>query len=202
MCGPVSFALLLFAYLELQLLFRFGARLGGPGLLLWIVGSAIIGRYGIHHQRPVIAGERRGRSAKPEALLIEPALIFLAGALLVFPGPISDLIGLLLFIPGLRLRAAEKLVARGLHERAGGANFVFLQRGGAGDQQWRGGASHSDRPSPESRYSAKTPQPKVDERQRGNEGEREVLQADQIEVGPESPVRGRVREVNPPPRRS
>ena len=202
MCGPVSFALFLFAYLELRLLFHFGARLGGPGLLLWIVGSAMIGRYGIHRQRPALAGEGKKRSAAPEALLIEPALIFLAGALLVFPGLISDLVGLLLFIPSLRLRIAEKLVARGFHERAGGANFVFLQRGGASAPQWGGETSNSERISPRTSRSSQASQAKAEGRRTEGEGEREVLQADQIEVGPESPTRGRVREVNPPPRRS
>ncbi|MEE2645064.1 MAG: FxsA family protein [Myxococcota bacterium] len=200
MCGPFTFAIFLFIYLEFSILLRIAARTGGANLLLLIIGSALIGRYGLHASKPLLArGGPPPRGLNPEALVLEPALLFLGSALLVFPGVISDIVGLLLFIPPLRLTFAQQIVSRGLHQRAR-SGVVFQSWGQA--QGWGQGAQSTERAN--QRDSIHTGSSGQGASHRETVGEAEVLEADAIEVGPERTQRGNeVREINrPPPKRS
>jgi len=96
---------ILIALFDILLLFRLWALLKPPIVLLVILVTAILG---------ILAIRTRGfrlRPAReaPEIRLINNALIFLAGILLLFPGPLSDLLGVLLLIPPIRERVSGKV---------------------------------------------------------------------------------------------
>jgi len=105
--------------LDIVLLTRIGVRLGGAGLLVWLGAAAILGFLAIRTQ-----GFRiwPGRSAPPLGLL-ERVLIIVAGLLLVFPGPLSDVLGIVLLVPPLRRKILERLknnlLARWISESQG-----------------------------------------------------------------------------------
>lgn len=94
-----------FPILELALLIKLGQWLGFWGTLLLIVGTGVAGILVIRAQglamiarlRELLTGDR----TSPD-IDFEGALLLFAGLLLVLPGPITDICGLVLVLPMVR----------------------------------------------------------------------------------------------------
>jgi len=110
----VTFLLLAAPLLELALLIKLGQWLGFWLTVLVIVGTAVLGSLVVREQgmgvlRRMMASAAEGKP--PVEPVVEGTLLFLAGGLLISPGPIGDSLGLLLLVPPLRLLVARWLLA-------------------------------------------------------------------------------------------
>ncbi|HXF08131.1 MAG TPA: FxsA family protein [Candidatus Acidoferrales bacterium] len=100
---------------EIFLLGRLGVRLGAAPLLLLVAATGALGIWLMRRAgRPSLQTLTR-ISAEPDPVRIargwEQMLLFVAGILLLLPGPLSDLLGLTLLWPQTRRRLARALAA-------------------------------------------------------------------------------------------
>jgi len=96
----VLLAVLAFPVLEAWVLFRLGERFGW-WVVAWLIAAAVIGLLLIRLEKLVwairIAGSLR-ESRSPLAALLASVRSVLVGVLLIFPGVVSDVLALLLWI--------------------------------------------------------------------------------------------------------
>jgi UPF0716 protein FxsA len=124
--------LLVFAaipFLEIALMIKVGQGIGFWPTLLLIVVSAMVGTYVIYEQgfqvlRRTMDAMSRGRP--PMGPVLDGFFILMAGLLLIVPGFLTDLLGLVLLVPPLRHRFArwcfrQALKSRDVREAAAGA---------------------------------------------------------------------------------
>jgi UPF0716 protein FxsA len=113
------FLFLLFPLIELAVLIKVGGAIGVLPTLLLIIGSAMLGSVLLRVAGVATAWRARERLARgelPEQEMLEGLLIAVGGGLLLLPGFISDVLGLLCLFPftrrllvgKLRQRAAEQ----------------------------------------------------------------------------------------------
>lgn len=98
-------AVLAFPLIELALLIRAGQIIGVWATLGIVIGTAVLGLLIIRWQgftvvQRMMEAAREGRS--PAQDLVDSAILFLAGGLLLTPGLIADAIGILLLVPWVR----------------------------------------------------------------------------------------------------
>ncbi len=114
---PLFLLLLIVPIIEIVLFIEVGGMIGvwptiGIVLLTAIIGTAMLRRQGLaalrNLQARIAAGENPGR------LLADGAMILIAGVLLLTPGFLTDMVGFLLLVPGVRgwlwSRLAPRLV--------------------------------------------------------------------------------------------
>jgi UPF0716 protein FxsA len=107
-------------FAELFVLIKVGQMIGalptvGVLILVSVFGAAMVKREGLNVVRRAQEQVRQGRV--PAAELIDGVLILFAGALLVSPGFLTDIFGVLLLVPPVR-NALRKLAATRLAKRA------------------------------------------------------------------------------------
>lgn len=132
---------------ELFLLLRIGALIGAGPTVLLVIATGVAGawlarREGLRSWRAVQAELEAGRL--PARELLHSLLILIAGVVLVTPGVLTDLVGLLLLLRPLRRRLIAK-VERGLRGRAAGGAASFGP--GRGAVFWWSAFSSGSRPS-------------------------------------------------------
>ena len=112
--GPLlALALGVGAVVELMVLIQVGQAIGAlPTVLLLVVvaalGAALLRREGARSWQAFSAALSRG--TPPVCEVADGALVLLAGALLVAPGFVSDVLALLLLVPPVRV-VARRLLA-------------------------------------------------------------------------------------------
>ena len=124
------FFFFLYPAIEIYALITLGRHTGGLFLVFWTFASAglgvwVIKKQGRHCMNQLARDLENGMF--PQEVLVDSILVFFAGILLILPGVISDIIGLLLLIPfarGLSLGVAAQTIER--HYTAS------KQRGGSG----------------------------------------------------------------------
>jgi UPF0716 protein FxsA len=104
-----------FPLLEIAMLVVVGRRIGVVGTVLLVVVTAIAGwmllrRQGIGMLTRAAAAARKGEP--PEAAAVEGLVGMVAAVLLITPGPIADVLGLILLVPPIRDRVARVLAGR------------------------------------------------------------------------------------------
>lgn len=102
---PLALLFILVPAIELGLLIEIGSAIGalptiGLIALTGVVGAALAKRQGLQTLRAIQLATSRGEM--PVDRLIDGALILLAGALLVTPGVLTDLVGFAALVPGTR----------------------------------------------------------------------------------------------------
>lgn len=113
------FLFLLFPIVELALLIQVGSMIGVLPTLALVIATAILGSVLLRIAGVATAWRAREKLARgelPEQEMLEGLLIAVGGGLLLLPGFISDLFGVLCLIPfsrrllvnKIRLRAAEQ----------------------------------------------------------------------------------------------
>lgn len=171
--GPTFLTLLLAPFIELWLLIRIGREIGALPLLALLVGSAVLGTLILRLKGQRVLAQTQAALARgqvPEEGILGPALLLLGAILLILPGVLSDVAGLLLIVPFTRKplmdvlrRALERRsnVARSVHLH--GFDFGFSSPfGGAGPgPQPRSQASTAD--SPTRKVRSQRPRPAHDE---------------------------------------
>ncbi len=98
--------------LELWMLIEIGRVVGGFETVLYVVGIGVAGawlgkRAGLTVMREVFDSLREG--AEPADKLVEGALVLVGSVLLVTPGVLTDVTGILLFIPPFRRWLAPRV---------------------------------------------------------------------------------------------
>jgi len=100
---PLLFLFTLLAIADFAVLFSVGAKIGLLASILWIVVSAAFGIHLIRRESLLTlqrARERMARGEIPSDELMAGASFVFAGLLLIAPGFLSDVIGLLCLLPG------------------------------------------------------------------------------------------------------
>lgn len=119
--APVLFALFLVVpFVELFVILQVGQAIGALNtvaalVLVSVVGAWLVKREGLGVVRRV--QERVARGAVPGRELVDGALILFAGALLLTPGFVTDLVAILLLVPPVRA-ALRTSATRYLRRRA------------------------------------------------------------------------------------
>lgn len=143
--------------LELFLLLRIGALIGAGPTVLLVIGTGMAGAWlarseGLRSWRAVRAELDEGRL--PAAELLHSLLILVAGVVLVTPGVLTDLAGLLLLLRPVR-RGLIGRAERSLRRGAAGGEASFGPRGGA--VWWWSFSSPGPRRSEDGRPSEEEP---------------------------------------------
>lgn len=122
----VAVVFLLFPLLELAVLIKVGSAIGVLATLGLLVFSAVLGSFLLR-----IAGvstawrarERLMRGERPEPAMLEGLMMALGGGLLILPGLISDVLGLLCIIPFTRNLMLRAVLGRLEARVMGGRTF-------------------------------------------------------------------------------
>ncbi len=116
------FLLLIVAPLvELYVVLRVGASIGALNTIALLVAVGVIGSWLVKRQGLAVAGRMRQQleaGGDPSRQLVDGFLVLAAGVLLVLPGFVSDVIGLLLLVPPVRAVAARGILRRAGRQRA------------------------------------------------------------------------------------
>ncbi|WP_137887830.1 FxsA family protein [Pseudomonas sp. 2FE] len=117
--------LLLFPLIELAVLIQVGSAIGVLPTLLLIIGSAVLGSVLLRVAGVATAWRARQRLARgelPEQEMLEGLLIAVGGGLLLLPGFISDIFGLLCLLPFTRRllvnKVRQRVAAQAMRQRA------------------------------------------------------------------------------------
>lgn len=149
---PLLFLLALFAIADFAMLFAIGAKIGLLASLIWIVASAAFGLHLIRRESLFTLQRARERLAvgeMPSDELMAGASFVLAGALLVAPGFLSDIVGLLCLLPG-----SGQLLRRWL-----GDNEPRDRAYGAAGAGWQGHRHTSERTTTDETHSSEDRSP-------------------------------------------
>lgn len=101
--------------LELYFLIQVGSLIGALPTLLLSIGTAVLGATLMRHQGFATAMRVRSaleRGETPAMEMLEGVVVFIAGAILLFPGFLTDLLGILALIPPLRRAALRRFIRR------------------------------------------------------------------------------------------
>jgi len=105
---------ILFPVLEVLLLIRVAAFVGGWNVVVWIFFSAFLGWFIMSEegrQALIKARQRSETGESPLADMLNGFSLALAGILLMLPGLITDFIGLCCWVPWVRRSLARRLLA-------------------------------------------------------------------------------------------
>lgn len=105
MIGILGLAFLVVPFVELFILLRVGSSIGAVNTIVLlvvvsVVGAALVKREGFAVLRAAQA--RMAAGSVPGRELIDGVMILFAGALLLTPGFLTDLLGILLLLPPTR----------------------------------------------------------------------------------------------------
>lgn len=102
----ITLAFLAYAAVEIALVIEVGRRIGLGWVLAWVIVTAVLG-LAVLRTQGVWALRQISLKLQQEILptneLVDLALVVLAAALLISPGFLADLLGLILFLPVSRL---------------------------------------------------------------------------------------------------
>jgi UPF0716 protein FxsA len=101
----IAFAIL--PVLEIYVLIQVGTRIGAANTVILVLLSALIGAWlaRLEGMRTLLKiRENMSRGIMPAEELLDALLIFIAGAVLLTPGFITDVLGLLVLLPPTRNR--------------------------------------------------------------------------------------------------
>ncbi len=106
---------LLFPVIELALLIKVGSAIGVLPTLLLVIGTALLGSVLLRIAGVATAWRAREKLARgelPEQEVLEGLFIAIGGGLLLLPGFISDILGVLCLIPFIRRLLVNKVRQR------------------------------------------------------------------------------------------
>ncbi|WP_430509572.1 FxsA family protein [Gottfriedia solisilvae] len=90
-----------------------GRFIGSISVFLWLIGTLLIGSYIMKNVWNTVkqqAVEQFRAGKMPDLLMVEGLSFFLIGLLLAIPGPMTDLIAVILLIKPIRLKFVQLLL--------------------------------------------------------------------------------------------
>ncbi len=142
-CDIMRFGLFLFIsipVIEMYILILVGSQIGALTTIALVVLTATIGLWLFRREGFATLHNlqsKLNRNELPGRELLEGVMLLIGGALLLTPGFVTDSIGFVCLLPGLRKPLAEFLIQRGIMAMTSG----FVIRGAA-----QGGAPHGSSP--------------------------------------------------------
>ena len=118
--------LALWAWAELAVFIAIGSEIGALLTIIGIAVTAVVGLSLLRSQgRAVMASlqQKVARSEAPVASMADGAAIAAGAVLMLIPGYITDAMGLVLFIPGIRTIIGASLISRMMRRGSGGFSF-------------------------------------------------------------------------------
>jgi UPF0716 protein FxsA len=138
----------LWAWAELAVFIAIGSEIGALLTIIGIAVTAMVGLWLLKSQgRAIMASlqQKMARGEAPVASMADGAAIAAGAVLMLIPGYITDAMGLVLFIPGVRTIIGAGLIARMMRRGAGRFSFNGGQFGaghfGAGPFSGRQGTT-------------------------------------------------------------
>jgi len=124
---------LVFFVLETWLLIEVGSAIGALATAGLLLAGLFFGVFFIRQQALAMLfdPEKLLREERPEQALLDAPMLALGGLLLILPGFLSDILGLLLLLPWLRRKVASRWVRRLIP--AAGAGQMHRPPGGMGE---------------------------------------------------------------------
>jgi len=99
--GHLLLLIVLFPFIDFVLLLWLASRVPFDWTLVWVLGTAVMGGGVLRRERALFGSAMSGRVVVDRGL-IEHMAILLAGMLLLLPGVLGDVLGLMLLVPWLR----------------------------------------------------------------------------------------------------
>lgn len=118
--------LALWAWAELAVFIAIGSEVGALLTIIGIAVTAVVGLSLLRSQgRAVMASlqQKVARGEAPVASMADGAAIAAGAVLMLIPGYITDAMGLVLFIPGIRTIIGASLISRMMRRGSGGFSF-------------------------------------------------------------------------------
>lgn len=128
--------------IELFLLIKIGGVIGFLPTIALVILTAVIGSQLVRRQGLTVLArirESQARGEMPALPMLDGAALLLAGFMLLTPGFLSDALGFVLLVPGLRQKIARKLLSR----------VVIMQPGGTPRQERYAGRGSGQRSRPD-----------------------------------------------------
>jgi UPF0716 protein FxsA len=125
----------LWAWAELAVFIAIGSEIGALLTIIGIAVTAMVGLWLLKSQgRAIMASlqQKMARGEAPVASMADGAAIAAGAVLMLIPGYITDAMGLVLFIPGVRTIIGAGLIARMMRRGAGRFSFNGGQFGALG----------------------------------------------------------------------
>ncbi|TNF34100.1 MAG: FxsA family protein, partial [Gammaproteobacteria bacterium] len=99
---------------ETWLVIEVGSAIGALATAAWLLGDVFLGLFFIRQQALAILfdPEKLLREERPEQALFDAPMLALGGLLLILPGFLSDVLGILLLLPWLRRKVASRWLER------------------------------------------------------------------------------------------
>lgn len=121
---PLLLAVLLLILAEISLFVVVGGAIGLLPTLAVVLGTGVLGGIVLRSQGQKTISQMAGRVMEPRALASagDGVLVAIAGILLVLPGFLTDVAGLVLLVPLVR-RAVLRRLAKGLRHGSGGVSM-------------------------------------------------------------------------------
>ena len=116
----------LWAWAELAVFIAIGSEIGALLTIIGIAVTAMVGLWLLKSQgRAIMASlqQKMARGEAPVASMADGAAIAAGAVLMLIPGYITDAMGLVLFIPGVRTIIGAGLIARMMRRGAGRFSF-------------------------------------------------------------------------------
>jgi UPF0716 protein FxsA len=142
MIGMLLILVLLFVAIpitELYLIVQVAHSIGALDTLALLLLISIVGGWLVRHEGLGVLArlqQQVGNGRVPTNELIDGAILLLAGALMLTPGFLTDIVGLLLLVPPVRI-ALRRLVVRRYRRRMAEGR-VSGRHAGRGRQGWHG----------------------------------------------------------------
>ena len=118
--------LALWVWAELAVFIAIGSEIGALLTIIGIAVTAVVGLSLLRSQgRAVMASlqQKVARGEAPVASMADGAAIAAGAVLMLIPGYITDAMGLVLFIPGIRTIIGASLISRMMRRGSGGFSF-------------------------------------------------------------------------------
>lgn len=105
--------LLLIPIIDLFFLTILGRYIGSLSVFLWLIGTLLIGTYIMRTVWVTVkqqAGEQLRAGKMPDLIMIEGLSFFLIGLLFFIPGPITDILAIVLLIKPIRIKLVQRIL--------------------------------------------------------------------------------------------
>lgn len=118
--------------IEIYLLIKIGGVIGAIPTVLLIFVTAGIGSWQLREQGLSVLNKMQTLQEEPSKTLLEGLVLLVCAVLLITPGVLTDLVGLLGLIPAVRVKIVENLAKHSktvFSKQMGGSSFFYYQSG-------------------------------------------------------------------------
>lgn len=130
--GRLFLLMFIVTAVEIYLLIKIGGVIGAVPTVLLIFVTAGIGSWQLRAQGLSVLNKMQTLQEEPSKTLLEGLVLLVCAILLITPGILTDIVGLLGLIPAVRERIVAKMVKHSqvfTRQMGGGSSFFYYQSG-------------------------------------------------------------------------